>query len=256
MADQNRITEGSTIRVRIDRLAMQMEMLHDLDTFIFLEDYQSRINEKLVPTFCRFERKTPGFQVVNRPNFSSECNIDRISIIDPEVAKSEDERQQDVQASLTPPPLAPISAPEKVSIFGVLNGWLVRREPRRRRRIKPGNKDEQKAVDFDFDRGRDGRCRLAARAGANGRNRGCAPSDVAPVLHARAKADFGGGASRRGAGRGNRNRRSRFRDCLARARRGVGRRRRCAAAAAAAAQPVHFGRADFATTRAGLCGCF
>ena len=125
VADQNRITEGSTIRVRIDRLAMQMEMLHDLDTFIFLEDYQSRINEKLVPTFCRFERKTPGFQVVNRPNFSSECNIDRISIIDPEVAKSEDERQQDVQASLTPPPLAPISAPEKVSIFGVLNGWLV-----------------------------------------------------------------------------------------------------------------------------------
>lgn len=124
VADQNRITEGSTIRVRIDRLAVQMEMLHDLDTFIFLEDYQDRIGEKLVPTFCSFVRKTPGFQVVNRPNFSSECSIDRVSIIDPEAAKSDEERQQEAQASLSPPPLDPISAPEKVSVFGILNGWL------------------------------------------------------------------------------------------------------------------------------------
>ena len=53
VADQNRITEGSTIRVRIDRLAMQMEMLHDSGHFHFPrglpEPHQREIGADFLP---------------------------------------------------------------------------------------------------------------------------------------------------------------------------------------------------------------
>ena len=90
----SKLSKDSTIEFRVDKINLQSTMLHDLDIFMFIEDYRSALGNSLIPTYCEIAKTEPDYELRNQPNFSVECTFDWVSLIDPNRRKDSGEEEQ------------------------------------------------------------------------------------------------------------------------------------------------------------------
>lgn len=79
------VGEG-TIQISILRMNLAFPMLHDLDMLVLLEQIQKSTTSFFFPVDCAFVRTQAAdaeFELVDRNNLNSECQIDWISVLDP-----------------------------------------------------------------------------------------------------------------------------------------------------------------------------
>ena len=90
--DASYLTEGSSIDIRITQVNMNMDMLHDMDAFMFIDSLTSgSLNVFIFPVECRFARLVSDFSLTYQPNLKGDCKMDWISARDPERSLGEEE---------------------------------------------------------------------------------------------------------------------------------------------------------------------
>ena len=77
-------TDGSTIRVNVAPLVLEMGMLHDMDLFMFMESLSKKIPNVAFPVKCSMRLTQADFVVADRENMRGECQINWYSVDDPE----------------------------------------------------------------------------------------------------------------------------------------------------------------------------
>lgn len=84
-AESPLVGEG-TIQISILRMNLQFPMLHDLDMLVLMEQIEKQTTSFFFPVDCDFVRTQPvdaEFELVDRVNLNSECQLDWISVMDP-----------------------------------------------------------------------------------------------------------------------------------------------------------------------------
>lgn len=76
-------TENSNVRIRLWDMSLQMEMLHDMDILMFLDELDRRVNSFFFPVECNFGVINSDFSLVYRVNMHSNCRITWLSVDDP-----------------------------------------------------------------------------------------------------------------------------------------------------------------------------
>ncbi|MCH9758822.1 MAG: hypothetical protein K0U19_06930 [Proteobacteria bacterium] len=82
--DVSPFTLGSTAQIRLWDMTMQMGMLHDMDTLMFLNELDKRVDSFFFPVECNFNLLQETFSLVSRQNMDSSCKLTWISVEDPE----------------------------------------------------------------------------------------------------------------------------------------------------------------------------
>ncbi len=77
-------TLGSTAQIRLWDMTMEMGMLHDMDTLMFLNELDKRVDSFFFPVECNFNLLQETFSLVSRQNMDSSCKLTWISVEDPE----------------------------------------------------------------------------------------------------------------------------------------------------------------------------
>ena len=94
-SDASYLTQGSSVDIRITRVNMNMDMLHDMDAFMFMDSLTGGdLNAFLFPIECSFVRLISDFSLIHQPNMKADCKIDWISARDPERSVGEESDEE------------------------------------------------------------------------------------------------------------------------------------------------------------------
>lgn len=77
-------TKDSTVNISVMSMSLEMPMLHDLDMLMFLDSLDTRVGSLFFPVECDFVRLETDFVLIERANMQASCELDWISINDPE----------------------------------------------------------------------------------------------------------------------------------------------------------------------------
>lgn len=83
--DASPFTAGSTVRLRLWEMYINMAMLHDLDMLMFLDALNQEISSLLFPVECDFSLLEDEFSLVDRENMSANCTLVWVSAEDPAI---------------------------------------------------------------------------------------------------------------------------------------------------------------------------
>lgn len=86
-------TENSTIQVKSTTMHFNLGMLHDIDFLMFLEDYAANVDGIFIPLRCSMSptSEEEAFVVELRQNFMADCDIEWITVSDPDQGKGRGE---------------------------------------------------------------------------------------------------------------------------------------------------------------------
>ena len=77
------LTAGSTVNIASWQMSLALPMLHDLDMFMFLSDLKESTKSLFFPIECFFSRVEDEFELINRVNVNSECQVSWVFVKDP-----------------------------------------------------------------------------------------------------------------------------------------------------------------------------
>lgn len=83
-SDKLGAVEGSSIIVSAHPMELSMQMLHDMDLFMFLESLQERVTNLSFPVSCQFTLLEPEFAIQRRENMTGTCEVVWYSVMDPD----------------------------------------------------------------------------------------------------------------------------------------------------------------------------
>ena len=94
-SDASYLTQGSSVDIRVTRVNMNMDMLHDMDAFMFMDSLTGGgLSVFLFPIECNFVRLIRDFSLTHQPNMKADCKIDWISARDPERSVGEESDEE------------------------------------------------------------------------------------------------------------------------------------------------------------------
>ena len=78
-------TQDSTVGISILAMNLEMQMLHDLDIFMFMESLLAKEDNILFPVRCKIGRLHKDFSLEKRPNMVGQCDLAWYWVTDPEL---------------------------------------------------------------------------------------------------------------------------------------------------------------------------
>jgi len=79
------LTQDSTVNISSWQMSLELPMLHDMDMFMLLGELKARTESLFFPIECNLSRVEKDFELINRININSECQISWVFVKDPDL---------------------------------------------------------------------------------------------------------------------------------------------------------------------------